>query len=335
MASLDVTIIVPIYNASDFLKDCLDSILGQTYKKWTCLLINDGSTDGSQKIIDYYCVKDKRFSGYIKKNEKSAALARRYGIERAKSEWILQVDADDAIAPNYLEALVDRQLETGADCVAGRRIGCSEGLFGELWCLPRRDFDMSMVISGRDYCLATLGGWNLGSGAGIWRKSLLLSVSPGPYMNSDEYEDRVLSLLMKKKAFADVNYYFRHNVGTSDSISVRMFDRTLVDMQLERFVYDNFPERMDKIIALAWQRLFNLIYLTADFRIHKNKFTKKEQVNVTEILKKSYRAINRKTSRQAAPVHSLMITHSFSVFSLLATLYVRYKRSHGGNFYYR
>ena len=154
-------------------------------------------------------------------------------------------------------------------------------------------------------------------------------------MNSDEYESREISLLVNKHAFVDAKYYVRHNVGTSDRVSVRMFDRTLVDMQLEQFVYDHFPEREDKIIALAWQRLFNLIYLTADYNIHKKEFTQEEQQKAKNILLRSYKAINRKTARQAAPWQTLMLTHSFRLFNILATMYVKYKRNHGGSFYYR
>lgn len=334
MKTLDITIIVPVYNAEEYLRECFESIRNQTYKDWKCVLVNDGSTDGSQTIIDEYCKKDKRFSCLIKENEKSASLARYYALERIDSEWVMSVDADDAIEPIFLEKIVERQLETGADCVTGRRIGCAEGIQGENWRLPLNDFDMNQVLSGRECCLLMLGGWKIG-GAGISKREKCLKVLPGPYMNSDEYGDRVGSMLVKKHAFADVKYYFRHNVGTSDRISVRMFDRTLVDMQLEQFVYDNFPEREDKIRALAWQRLFNLIYLTADYNIHKQEFTKQEQEKAKGILLKSYKAINRKTARQAAPWQSLMLTHSFSLFNILATAYVKYKRSHGGTFYYR
>ena len=144
MQTLDITIIVPVYNAEEFLRECLDSICSQTYKQWKCVLVNDGSTDRSQTIIDEYCKNDGRFTCLIKKNEKSAALARRYALERNDSEWIMSVDADDAISPDLLEKCVARQIETNADCVTGYRIGCSDGLSGENWRLPLKDFDMSL-----------------------------------------------------------------------------------------------------------------------------------------------------------------------------------------------
>lgn len=331
---LDIAIIIPVYNASEYLRECLDSVCAQTYTNWSCILVNDGSTDNSQQIIDEYCARDKRFFGLVKKNERSAALARRFALERTNAEWIIQIDADDAVAHNFIEKLVERQLQTGADSVSWRMIRCKDGLNGIRWTLPDENFDMNQILSGRDCCLLTIGGWKISS-VGLVRKSILLKIHPGPYMNSDEYEQRELLLLVNRKAFADAHYYYRANTATSYSVSVRMFDRTLVDMQLEQFVYDNFPEREDKIRALAWQRLFNLIYLTADYNIHKKEFTPEEQKKAVGILRKSYNAINRKTARQAAPIQSMLLTHSFTLFNILATAYVRYKRSHGGNFYYR
>lgn len=331
---LNIAIIIPVYNASEYLRECLDSVCAQTYTNWSCLLVNDGSTDNSQRIIDEYCARDGRFVGLVKKNEKSAALARKYGLEHTNAEWILFLDADDAIESLFLEKMVVRQLETNADCITGYLIGCSNQLEGELWRIPDVKFDLSQILTGREACLLTLGGWNLG-GNGIIRRNILMHVEHGPYMNSDEYNQRQCLLYVKKYALTDANYYYRNNIGTSDRISVRMFDRTLVDMQLEQFVYDNFPERKDKILALAWQRLFNLIYLTADFNIHIKEFTPEEQEKAQSILLTSYNAINRKTSRKAAPLQSLMLTHSFKLFNILATIYVKYKRSHGGKFYYR
>lgn len=334
MEPIDLTIIVPVYNASAYLRECLDSICAQTYREWKCALVNDGSTDNSQDIIDEYCAKDSRFLCFVKENERSAAKARHYAMERIDSEWIISIDSDDYIECTFLEKIVKRYWETGADCVTGRLIRCRHELEGELWRLPLDNFDMDQILSGRECCLLMLGGWNIG-GTGIMKREICLQIPPGPYMNSDEFNQRQRSLLISKHAFTDAHYYYRANTATSYSISVRMFDRTLVDMQLEQFVYDNFPEREDKILALAWQRLFNLIYLTADYNIHKKEFTPEEQKKAVGILRKSYNAINRKTARQAAPYQTLMLTHSFRLFNILATLYVRYKRSHGGTFYYR
>ena len=144
-SKLDITIIVPVYNAEQYLCECLDSICAQTYTGWKCVIVNDGSTDGSQSIIDEYCEKDNRFRCFIKENEKSASLARWYALQRVDSEWVMSVDADDAIEPEFLEKIVQRQIETGADCVTGWRIGCADGLKGENWRIPLKNLQWVLI----------------------------------------------------------------------------------------------------------------------------------------------------------------------------------------------
>lgn len=68
MEPIDLTIIVPIYNAERYLKECLESILRQTFQGWKCIMVDDGSSDGSQNIIDDFCFIDHRFS-CLKKTE--------------------------------------------------------------------------------------------------------------------------------------------------------------------------------------------------------------------------------------------------------------------------
>ena len=331
-----VSIIVPIYNAQEFLRECLDSILHQTYQQWVCYLVNDGSTDGSQAIIDEYCAKDSHFEALLKPNEKSADLARKYAIDKIQTDWIMHVDADDVIVPDFIERMVRRQQETGADMVAARVIGCAHGIEGEDYRSPHRSFDMSQVLSGRDACILNFGGWTWSANNGVlYHRSLSKHVQYGGYMNSDEFSQRQLAFNAKNVAFEDVHYLYRANEGISVAISSRIFDRTLVDMQLEKFLQYNFPERKDKIKAITWQRLFNLIYLVADYQIHIDKFSEEEKKHIHEILTKSYSALNRKNIIKYLPTHAWMTLLPYPLFKRLAYGYVTYKRSHGGKFFYR
>jgi len=331
----NVTIIVPIYNAEKYLAETLDSILAQSYQDWVCLLVNDGSTDNSQNIIDEYCNIDDRFCGLKKANEKSADLARQYAFQFVETNLVMPIDGDDVIVPDYIEEMVKRQSVTNADLVISRFVGCVNEVSGVGYIKPNESFDMSQILSGKQICIDNIGGWSFSFNGSLYKTQLIDGVLFGPYMNSDELSQRLTEYNAEKVSFCDVCYLYRNIIGTSREISVRMFDRTLVDIQIEQLVYDKFPDRDDKIKALAWQRLFNLIYLTADYNIHKSKFSKDEQVHAYSILQKSYKALNRKTSKTVAPLQTLMLTHSFSLFSTLATLYVKYKRSHGGKFYYR
>lgn len=99
-----ISIIVPVYNVEAYLPQCLDSVTAQTYKDWECMLVDDGSKDGSGKICDEYAQKDRRFS-VIHKPNGGVCSARNIGIEQAKGEWIYFSDADDTLEKDALEIL--------------------------------------------------------------------------------------------------------------------------------------------------------------------------------------------------------------------------------------
>lgn len=98
------SIIVPVYNVEDYLSSCLDSILKQTYDNFEVIVVNDGTLDNSQEIIDKYKNKDKRIKAYIKKNG-GLSDARNYGINRATGDYIVFVDSDDTINEDLLKHL--------------------------------------------------------------------------------------------------------------------------------------------------------------------------------------------------------------------------------------
>ena len=107
-----ISIIVPIYNVENYLRQCLDSIMGQTYKNFECLLINDGSPDHSADICREYVSKDSRFR-YFEKENGGVSSARNLGIEYSKGEYITFIDSDDWVDSDYLEALYTTLLEEG------------------------------------------------------------------------------------------------------------------------------------------------------------------------------------------------------------------------------
>lgn len=111
-----ITVIVPVYNAELYLKDCLNSILEQTYTNMQIILVDDGSTDNSGEICDQYEKIDRRIEVVHIANGGSV-YARKCGIERAKGIYVGFVDADDYIKGNMYETLTSNMIETNADFV--------------------------------------------------------------------------------------------------------------------------------------------------------------------------------------------------------------------------
>ena len=111
-----VSIIVPIYNGENYIKTCLDSLVGQTLNDIQVLMINDGSQDSSETICKSYSDKYLNFEYYYKENGGSAS-ARNVGLEKAKGEYIGFVDSDDSVEPDMFEKMYLAAKENLADIV--------------------------------------------------------------------------------------------------------------------------------------------------------------------------------------------------------------------------
>ncbi len=103
---MKISIIIPVYNSEKYLRECLDSVLAQTYTDFEVLLIDDGSTDTSGAICEEYVAKDARFKVFHKENG-GVSSARNLGIEKAKGEWITFVDSDDVLSCDYLKKFTE------------------------------------------------------------------------------------------------------------------------------------------------------------------------------------------------------------------------------------
>ena len=107
MSSPLISIIVPCYNQAQYLDECLQSVLDQTYQDWECIIVNDGSPDDTEEVAKKWLDKDVRFK-YLKKQNGGLSSARNAGIEIAEGEWILPLDCDDKIAKNYLSLATEK-----------------------------------------------------------------------------------------------------------------------------------------------------------------------------------------------------------------------------------
>jgi len=115
-----VSVVVAIYNVEAYLERCINSICNQTYPKLEIILVDDGSTDASGDICDYFSKKDSRIQ-VIHKENGGVVSARKAGIRKAKGEYLLSVDSDDWIESNMIEELLNEAIRYDADIVTS---GC-------------------------------------------------------------------------------------------------------------------------------------------------------------------------------------------------------------------
>ena len=97
-----VSIILPVYNAANYLRECVDSVIAQTFWDWELIAVDDGSSDGSSKILDDFAAHDSRIR-VIHKHNMGAWVARNDSLKVALGEWVTFIDADDMYAPYWFD----------------------------------------------------------------------------------------------------------------------------------------------------------------------------------------------------------------------------------------
>ena len=113
-----VSVIIPVYNSSEYIGSCIESLLGQTYDNIEILIVNDGSTDDSENVILRYSQSDGRIR-YFKKENGGVSKARNYGMSLAEGTYLTFVDSDDWVDADFISQAVDKMERYSLDMVLG------------------------------------------------------------------------------------------------------------------------------------------------------------------------------------------------------------------------
>lgn len=136
-----VSVVVPVYNVKKYLNKCVNSIIAQTYDNYEVLLIDDGSTDGSAEICDSFAEQCEKISVYHKENG-GQSDARNYANKYVKGEYIVYIDSDDYVDPDYISVMVECREKYNADLVIASHI--DEDEYGKV--LSKKFFDNKVTI---------------------------------------------------------------------------------------------------------------------------------------------------------------------------------------------
>lgn len=248
-----VSVIVPVYNTSKYLRECLDSLLAQTYTKLEIICVNDGSTDDSLSILREYEARDSRIR-IIDQPNGGMAAARNAALDIATGEWVTGVDSDDSVEPGLMAAAV-AGLEEGIEMLQFR---------GRYW-MPDGSFQNPRVFrayfTGRHEMTPVIAAhtntvvWNK-----LWKRSVIEQYGlrmPKGLINEDESFVCLFLLHTKNAVFLDtVGYNYRQRGESVMDTSKKVYHCRHYIANIE-FVWEHYrslgtPTPLQRAIFINW-----------------------------------------------------------------------------------
>lgn len=242
----DISIIIPAYNASSYIEECINSVISQTKKELEIIIINDGSTDNTKEIIERF--KDKRIKFITTKNN-GIGKTRNLGLEKAKGKYIFFLDSDDYISNDSMENLYKIAINEKADIVIGDMIRLMDdnNLVKDEINFPEGNLDNNKT---------QLFKIPLGPCGKLFKKDILTVNFSEEY----KYEDVpfVANAIKNSKKTVKCNdyiYYYRiHNNSETTSMDKRVFDILEMIKQVNN-LYSNNETIYDELEYLNIQLL--------------------------------------------------------------------------------
>lgn len=239
-----VSLIVPIYNSQNYLEKCIKSLISQTLKDIQIILINDGSTDNSEKIIKSF--DDERIV-YISKNNEGIGKTRNLGIDKATGEFLAFVDSDDYLNEHFCEYMYQKAVNDDCDLVVCDFFEERNTLVG----IKFKDFKDTNLRETPEL----INYINLGPCNKLYKKSLFDDKS-NRFEENLKYEDApfVVKMLVSANRIGKVNDYLTYYVIHSNSETTirdkRMYDiLEITDIIVNDLKKVDYPN--DSLVSLA------------------------------------------------------------------------------------
>lgn len=222
-----LSVIVPVYNAEQYLNQCIDSILSQSYSNFELILVNDGSKDSSLEICNFYSKTDDRVKVFDFINQ-GVSAARRYGLSEARGEWITFIDSDDTIPSHTFENMINLAVQYNPEIIMGswRRISINNKTHITL--LGAKGF-----ISSEDYSKSLLSGSTFAGPVGKYFRKDIITIKDLEMSSSiKQNEDLIMNLRIASKVnsvycvpqIIVYNYWQRSNSASSKKTPVSIWN---------------------------------------------------------------------------------------------------------------
>ena len=263
-----LSIIVPVYNVKKYLLKCLESINNQVFDDYECIIIDDGSTDGSEKIVDDYCKNKTKFKVFHKENG-GLMSAWLYGVQRSKGDYLGFVDSDDYISSKMYLLMCKKAAETQADIVMCDRYDVKGDIIEEpaydenslqegLYLGEQINIIKQMVFPLPGTLELTKARWNK-----IFKRDIFFQNLKYCECLSKTFEDLYITppCIFSAKSFFYIKeplYYYVHRIGSNSG----MYKPDLLE-QIKRLYYTEKEALEDK--NLMEQFGYNWEYVFIDY----------------------------------------------------------------------
>lgn len=269
-----ISVLLPVFNSQKYLHNCIESILNQSYEDFELVIVNDGSIDKSQEIIEEYAKKDKRIKPFFKENEGSISKTRNYLLDHINGEYFVFIDSDDIVEKDFLKILLETMNKTDSDIVScGFKIVNMPVLIKKGY--GKKEVDSSkaleeMLFSGKFYA--------------VWNK--LIKTEKAKDVRFDESlnygEDLVyfFNLLKSDLKFTFIDnplYFYRLHPNSLSSGQIGDSKKDFLEKLISLSKDDRYIEIRE--IIQVW------VYATANFYRFKTRHKRKEYAEYRSYLK--------------------------------------------------
>jgi len=273
-----VSIIVPIYNVEEYLKVCMDSLIGQTYADIEIVGVDDGSTDGSGQLLDRIAADDARIVALHQTNGGLSA-ARNAGLAIARGELICFVDSDDWLEPDYVERMLQTLSRYKADMVVcgyvregnTQETVCFDADGDFCGCIPRREAIRCLDNIFRKENVLMVISWNK-----LFRREVLKNISYPSMIHEDEFViHRMLQNTERVVLLPEALYHYRERTDsiTGDEKQYDLRHLEILAAMEDRLLTCDTEECRDFFVNLVlcyFEHVIQLLvrYRESDFRQH-------------------------------------------------------------------
>ena len=292
-----VSIIIPFYNAEAFADELLSSITVQSFSDFEVICVNDCSDDNTLPILEKYSKADGRIRIFqTERNSGTARIPIDLGLARSAGDFVSIIGHDDRIGADFLAKLVKRQKETAADIVMGKMVFFDSDRM--LMTIPEGDFDFSMVLTGREAVMMTIGEWKIGANGALIKKDLLVwqrrnsKIDPA-LMNADEYDTRDLLVNAKTVAFADAPYWYRQHPSSVTKKTDRQFECLTTDRFLTRLFLEKYGKHSPEYRKMTDIFIRSILGDTQSYKagVRKHEWSAETALKIRNILSQNYKSL--------------------------------------------